>query len=112
MGSYNDGYSLMAYPPQGGNMNNGTLTVNGQIIGVPMSGQFFPSMASAPFYKGSGQPPPTVPLNYLQNPVQMNAAGADAAAGDPWNPTVSPLVWSIGAVVVGILWLRFIHWRH
>lgn len=98
-----------AYVPDGG---NGSLTVNGQIIPVPMSGQFFPSLASAPFYKGTGQPPPTVPLNYMQNPVQMNAAGSQTAASDPWNFFSSPVITAIVAITIGLLGLRYIHWRH
>lgn len=96
------------YTPLSG---NGTLVANGQILPVPMSGQFYPSLASAPMYKGSGQPPPTVPLNYMQGSGGAGDAAAAKAASNPWSPTQSPLPIAVFALVVGILGLRYIHWR-
>lgn len=90
---------------------NGSLTVNGQIIPAPMTSSFYPPLASAPMYQGSGQPPPTVPLNYMPNAQSMNAAGAAAASNDPWNFFTSPVLIAIGALVVGYLGLRYVHWR-
>lgn len=91
-------------------IGNGSLVVNGQIVPVPMAGQFFPSLASAPFYKGQGQPPPTVPINYLpmggSSDVQAQAAG-----NNPFSFIQSPLIIAVGALVIGILGLRYIHWR-
>ena len=94
-------------------VGNGSLVLNGQIVPVPMSGQFFPSLASAPFYRGNGQPPPTLPLNYMG--YMGSSSGSDYAtqqmANNPWSPTQSPLIWALGALVVGLLGLRYIHWR-
>ena len=87
----------------------GTLPVNSQLIPAPMASAFYPGAAEMPIYRGSGQAPPTVPLNY------MSASGSDAkaiaAASNPWSPIDSPLPWAIGALVVGMLGLRYIHWR-
>lgn len=92
-------------------VGNGSMVVNGQIVPVPMSGQFFPPLASAPFYKGAGQPPPTVPLNYMQGQGASNDAAASAAADNPFSFVRSPLIIALGALVVGILGLRYVHWR-
>ena len=91
--------------------NNGTLTVNGQIVPMPMTSAFYPSFASAPFYKGSGQPPPTIPLSYTSS-SSPSAAVASAAAANPFSFTQSPLLISVAALVIGVLGLRYIHWRH
>jgi hypothetical protein len=101
------GYPYYTPAPVG----NGSMVVNGQILPVPMSGQFFPPLASAPFYKGQGQPPPTVPLNYMQGSSGMNDASAKAAADNPFSFVQSPLVIAVGALVIGLLGLRYIHWR-
>lgn len=90
---------------------NGSLVINGQIVPVPMAGQFFPPLASAPFYKGSGQAPPTVPLNYMQGSGMAADASAAKAAANPWSPTQSPVIIAIAALIIGILGLRYVHWR-
>jgi hypothetical protein len=92
-------------------VGNGSMVTNGQIVPVPMSGSFFPPLASAPFYKGSGQPPPTVPLNYMPNAGAMNSAAGQQAANNPFSFVQSPLIIAVGALVVGLLGLRYIHWR-
>ena len=92
-----------------GQNNAGTMQVNSQLIPVPMSNAFYPSYASAPFYKGSGQPPPTIPLNY------MSRNGTDytsqMAANNPFSFTQSPLIIAVAALVIGLLGLRYVHWR-
>jgi hypothetical protein len=101
----------MSYAPAWG---NGSLVTNGQIVPVPMTGQYFPSMASAPFYTGNGQPPPTVPINFMSGAGSMGssqAGNAPSAASDPFSFTQSPLIMSIIFLVVGIAGLRYIHWR-
>jgi hypothetical protein len=40
-----------------------------------------------------------------------NLEGAAAAASNPWSWQDSPLPWAIAFLVVGLLVLRFIHWR-
>jgi hypothetical protein len=95
------------YVPNG---PNGSMTVNGQIIPSPMGPQFFPELASAPFYRGNGQPPPTVPLNFVSS-ATMSDQAANMAASDPFNFTQSPVIIAVAALVLGILGLRYIHWR-
>jgi hypothetical protein len=98
----------MTYAPSWG---NGSLVTNGQIVPVPMMGQFFPSMASAPFYAGNGQPPPTVPINFMSSASGSANGNAPAASSNPFSFTQSPLLISVIALVVGIAGLRYIHWR-
>lgn len=95
-------------PAYGG---NGTLSVNGQIVPMPMSNAYYPNTASAPFYTGSGQGPATIPLSYTSSSSPTSAI-ASAAASNPFSFTQSPLVISVAALVIGILGLRYIHWRH
>lgn len=94
-------------PAQG----NGSLTVNGQIVPMPMTGAFFPPMAAAPRYSGNGQPPPTVPINYMGSVGGLNAQAADKAASMPFSFVHSPLMISVFALIIGILGLRYVHWR-
>jgi len=86
----------------------GTLQSNSQLVPVPMSGAFYPGMASAPFYKGGGQPPPTVPLNYLGGATDNMAA---AAAANPFSFANSPLPIALAGLIIGIMGLRYVHWR-
>jgi len=92
-----------------GQNNAGSMQVNSQLIPVPMSNAFYPTYASAPFYKGNGQPPPTIPLNY------MSSGGTDysaqVAAANPFSFTQSPLIIAVAALIIGILGLRYVHWR-
>ncbi len=90
----------------------GSMQVNSQIVPVPMSGAFFPSSASAPFYKGSGQPPPTVALSYMGSSGGSSNEGAvNAAVANPFSFTDSPLVLAIIFILVGYLGLRYVHWK-
>ncbi len=93
--------STSAYAPMPG---NGSLVVNGQIVGVPMGNQFFPSLAMAPFYRGNGQPPPTIPINYGASTGTNGMLNASS-------PTQGPVFIAVAALIVGILGLRYIHWR-
>ena len=40
-----------------------------------------------------------------------NMDAAAAAASDPFNPSVSPVWWAVLFFVVGMLGLRYVHWR-
>jgi hypothetical protein len=87
--------------------NNGTAGVNSQLLPFPMHNSFFPQLAQGPMFSGNGQPPPTIPINYMG----MNANYTGGGVSDPWSPTMSPLPITIGALIVGFLLLRFVHWR-
>jgi hypothetical protein len=88
----------------------GSMNMNGQLVAAPMSGAFYPSGAQAASYTGNGQGPATIPLNYMGSNSTTSSTGA-AAAANPFNPAVSPLWISIFALIVGMLGLRYIHWR-
>lgn len=93
------------YVPMSG---NGSAAVNSQLLNFPMIGAFFPNTASTPYYKGNGQPPPTIPISYSS---QDSTGNSSVASANPWSPQVSPLPWVIGALLGGMLLLRFVHWR-
>lgn len=99
-------YPGSSYIPMAG---NGSMAVNSQLVNVPMLGQFFPSAAQAPYYRGNGQGPATIPLNYIAS--TGGDMSANIAANNPWSITQSPLPILIVALVGGIIWLRVIHWR-
>lgn len=94
----------------------GSMVVNGQLVPTLMPGQPFPSQAYVPYYQGKGAPTPTLPP-----PLQIGGShnvwsggmglSSNEAADDPWNISVSPVIWAILALVVGVLGLRHIHWR-
>lgn len=87
---------------------NGSMQVNSQILPAPMMAAFFPNLAQAPIYKGNGQGPPTIPINYMS--ASSGDATANIAAANPWSFTQSPLPILIVALIVGLLWLRMVHW--
>lgn len=102
------GYTGGMYIPMTG---NGSMAVNSQLVNVPMLGAFFPNTAPAPYYKGSGQPPPTVPINYMSMASSGTDSSANIASANPWSFTQSPLPILIIALVGGMIWLRMVHWR-
>jgi hypothetical protein len=103
-----DGVSWFTPAPVG----NGSMTVNGGLFPVPMSNAFYPNLASAPMYKGSGQPPPTVPLSYMQGSGSMaQDQTTKAAMSSPFSFTQSPLIMAVLALAIGLLGLRYVHWR-
>lgn len=40
-----------------------------------------------------------------------NLDASDAAGNDPFNPMVSPVWWAAAFLVIGMLGLRYVHWR-
>lgn len=102
------GQGFAYYSPVQG---NGTFVTNGQILNGPMQGAFFPSTAQVPFYKGSGQSPPTVPISYMGS-GQSGDSLSQLAGNNPWSFTQSPLIIAVAALIIGLVGLRYIHWRH
>lgn len=95
-------------PSYGG---NGSMVSNGQIVPVPMFNQYFPQVGLAPIYKGNGQGPPTLPINYMNTYQGQSDTAASVASNNPWSFKGSPLPILIFAVIIGGLALRFIHFR-
>lgn len=90
--------------------NLATLYVNNQIVPAPMSSAYYPSGGAYPYYKGNGQGPATIPLNYMGSSQSGSGAAANAAAM-PFSLTNSPVIWAIIFLIVGVAGLRYIHWR-
>lgn len=92
--------------------NLGTLLVNNQIVASPMSSAYFPSSQQYPYFKGNGQGPATIPLNYMGTSGSGGTTSqASAAASMPFSLTQSPVIWAIIFLIVGVAGLRYIHWR-
>ena len=89
-------------------IGQGSLAVNNQLLVAPNSEAFFPSSATYPYFRGSGQGPATIPLDMVN---YGGGSAASAATANPFSPTQSPLWIAIIALVVGLLGLRYIHWR-
>jgi len=90
--------------------NLGTLYVNNQIVPSPMTSAYFPDQSQFPYFKGSGQGPATVPLNYMGGASGTSGEAANATAL-PFSLQHSPVIWAIIFLVVGVAGLRYIHWR-
>lgn len=95
----------------GGFGGNGSYVTNGQIIAAPMGGQFFPTTAAYPAYKGNGQPPPTIPINYMSGGGYSGSTLSATAAANPLNFQLSPVIMALLALIIGLAGLRWIHWR-
>lgn len=102
------------YPSQ---TSYGSSPQNGQLVPEYTSTAMFPSAAWIPYMQGRGAYTPTLPP-----PISIGGSSdawgggmamtdGSEAASDPYNPVVSPLWWAVGALVIGILGLRHIHWR-
>lgn len=85
----------------------GSMGVNDQLIAVPTYRQLRPPVTMAPNYAGRGAVPPTLPGG-VSNSGSSNAV---AAAANPFDLKLSPVIWMIGFLFLGILGLRYVHWR-
>ena len=100
----NAGYTL-------GFATSGTSLINGGLRQVVQRSVINPPAAMMPLYQGNGAMAPTLPLPLGYGGTGINTAAAGAASANPFSPKHSPLPWLIGMLVVGILGLRYIHWR-
>lgn len=103
----------MQYPGYG---YQGSMGINNQLVAVPMSGAYYPDLAAVPFYRGSGQGPPTIPLNYGGAPggasaVDISHQEAQVASANPFDFFQSPLIIAMLSFVGGMALLRYVHWR-
>jgi hypothetical protein len=85
--------------------------VNGQLVPMQSAEVRFP-MGYIPLAQRVPNITPTIP------PMMSTGAGgpsstdsATLAAANPWSWFHSPLPWAILFLVIGLLGLRFIHWR-
>lgn len=89
----------------------GSAVVNGQNVPVIGSQAINPPAAIGPMFSGPGQAPlPTIPLAT----GGYTTTGGVAAAGSATNGSASsPMMWLVLVVMfaVGVLGLRFVHWR-
>ena len=97
----------------------GSQPINGQLVPELTATQMFPSPAYVPYAQGRGAATPTLPppVNFFtggNNPYTTGletSSNAAAAAAQPFNPVVSPVIWALVFLIVGVLGLRDVHWR-
>ena len=97
----------------------GSQPVNGQLVPELTNTQIYPSQAYVPYMQGRGAFTPTLPppVSFFSGGYNPYTTGLDTsgaaneAAADPFNPVKSPVIWALGFLIVGILGLRFVHWR-
>jgi len=82
--------------------------VNGQLVTVLPAPFRASGNAIGPLYRGGAATPATIPR---AQSAGANAANAQAAGAAPWDPRVSPLPLLVVMLVVGLVGLRYIHWR-
>lgn len=93
-----------------------TATVNGQMVSVRDQSAYIPTVMGV--IRSVGPTPlPSIPPAYaVGGSVGSSGSGYDpgvaAASQNPWSWSVSPLPWALLFLFVGILGLRYIHWRH
>lgn len=85
-------------------LNPSTVVANGQQYSVMNTYAFAPSNAAGPSYRGGPRPPQTIPTG-------AGASLGQSAASAMAPTTSSALLLCGAALVVGLLGLRYIHWR-
>ncbi len=99
------------YPSQ---TSYGSSPQNGQLVPEYTGAAMFPSPAWIPYMQGRGAYTPTLPP-----PISLGGSSdswstgmmANEAGQDPFNPIKSSVVWALGALLIGVMGLRHIHWR-
>ena len=109
----------------------GSVVVNGQLVGAQTTSGYFPSSYGGGVYAGPALSPVTAPpsvgygMGLAQSTVSGTAPtgsvpGANSSTsasttnrGSTSNGGVigSPAMWALAFMVIGVLWLRFVHWR-
>ena len=86
------------------NIQYGSRVVNGQLVPVLEWQALASGNAVGPAWGGSPASPATIPPN------AGNTAGS-SVGGNPFSFTKSPLPLFLIMLVVGVLGLRYVHWR-
>lgn len=93
--------------------------VNGQLVGMRDSMPYNP-ITFGPYLQGGISPTPSAPPGAYGLGAMPSSAGAGmatnasvthAAVQSPWSPVQSPLPWVVGALILGLLGLRYVHWE-
>lgn len=95
---------------------NGQMVVVGQQYAFQGRG-YGPTPLAYDTYSAQPTTPPftgatgSTPAGYTAGGSDTaNTTAAAVAAGSPFNPKVSPVLWSVLMLLVGVLGLRLIHW--
>jgi hypothetical protein len=104
----------------------GSVGVNDQLVPVPVKAAYNP-INMGPAYTGPGMwprqgvynLPPVLPSPDLQATMPPQSWGQTTGEGtiaqeepsSPFSFKQSPLWWGLGALIVGLVLLRYVHWR-
>lgn len=110
----------------------GSVGVNDQLVPIPVKAAYKP-LAFGPTYTGPAMwprqgvynVPPVYPSPDLQMSLPPQSYGGNqqqvgtnsmipsalSSEGSPWSLRASPLWWALGALVIGLAGLHFIHFR-
>jgi hypothetical protein len=100
----------------------GSNIVNGQLVPQAPSSAFYPtflgSQARGPGYwprQGTWQVPPVMPNSTMASQMSPNSgatasASTQAGTANPWHPTKGNIVFSFGALIIGLFMLQYIHY--
>lgn len=95
----------MAYK-QGFPITPGSLAVNGELVGTPMNSLFMPTNAPGPSFRGGPRQPATIPTGVG---AQLGLDGTTGSSGTATRGNTALVAGA--AIVIGLLGLRYIHWR-
>lgn len=104
----------------------GSVGVNDQLVPVPVKAAYAPT-TMGPAYVGPAMwprqgvynLPPILPSSDLQATMPPQSWGQVTGEGtmgqeephSPFHLTKSPLWWGLGALIIGVVLLRYIHWK-
>lgn len=78
---------------------------------APIQYDTYASQPTLPPYTSPGQGNPASGGSVTAGADQANVTAAAAASANPWSIKLSPLVWTLLFLGVGVLGLRMFHWR-
>lgn len=108
-------------------MGYGSVGVNDQLVPVPVKAAYAPVSFGPGYFTGPAMwprqgvynLPPVLPGASMQAQMPPQAWGQVTGEGtmgqeepySPFHPTKSPLWWGLGALILGLVMLRYIHWK-
>ncbi len=92
------------------NIQYGSRIVNGQLVPVLEWQALASGNAVGPVFGGGPAYPATIPPNASGGPMRSSQA-AQAASSNPFSFRSSPVPLLLIMLIVGVLGLRYVHWR-
>jgi hypothetical protein len=91
----------------------GSAVVNGQLVGFPTKSGYYPLNYGGGLSAVPSASPLTIPpsVGYGLGTVPTGSTSANSGSSGSGSFTGSVAMWAIGAMIFGLVWLRFVHWR-